>query len=241
MPSRYFPKTQTVDDILKRIEFSGAVAHEVFRTIPILEVRKKCLEVMHRLSWSYDLYEMEWDLRAMVESNDPLAQDYLFFYIDIMRYDRDQARRAAAFVLEVVEPFPRRASLRSRLMRNLIAYREENYQFISLFLLSEVNSFLFTISKDGGQRYSEEDWYRLTRALGLLTKHGDHRGVIGMVRDIAERIADPKMGPLFAGTGPDLQRYLLVQHRAYIREALRQLKVAQATEAEAAKLRREEG
>ena len=226
MPDQKIAKTCTLRDILKSVEFSSYAAYQTFREIPIMEVRRACLETMSHLSWLRDgmLDKVEQDLRTMADQSDPLLEDYLSAYIRAMK-----DHRRAATLVETIPRLARRS--RSRLMRRLIIWDEESYPIIREFLRSEVTAFLEEIYEHPETSWYEEDhWYCLTRALGILTPRGDY-AILDTVRDIARRLDTEKVHPLFAGGDSDNGPFLLVQHRAYIHEVLRQLEFAKAAAA----------
>jgi hypothetical protein len=223
MPNQKIAKTCTPEDILRLVAFSGSAAYQTFRTIPIMGVRKACLETMSRFSWFREsmVDEVEQDLRTMAEKRDSLLEDYLSAYIRAIK----DHQRAATF-LETVPHLARRS--RSRLMRRLMTWDEESYPIIREFLRSEVTAFREKVYKHPEKSwYDGEDWYCLTRALGILTPRGDY-AILDTVRDIARRLDTEKVRPLFSWGDSDNGPFLLIQHRAYIHELLRQLEFAKA-------------
>jgi hypothetical protein len=224
--------TRTVASMLKDIEFKGGnEAYETFRRCPIPEVRKACLRVMSHHSWMTNAGEVEQDLSSL-PADDLVWEEFLHEYARSM-WSRG-ADRAIPFVIKVCPKKP----LRSRVVRNFLLYHKEHYPLVRGFLREEVQAFLDTISKQNW--YDQDDWYCLSRALTVLTEYADYP-CLTHLRLIARRLGESKMRPAFSGTGPGDQRFLLVQHRAYVHEAVRQLAHAEAAAREAEQLSAEEG
>jgi len=216
------PLTRDRAQLFKEIEFNGRRAYYVFRTVPDLEIRKQCLDVMrHHTPWlNAGNVGIEGDIRTLAAAGDPLWEEFLFLYVYFIKGSPAGATRAAKLVLEVCPKG--KESARSKLMRSILPYNEkQNFPYIREFLRSEVDAFLATVTSVS-PFYEERDWYRLTRALGVLIEQGD-AVTLGQVRHIAEALRDHRIRLVFS-VNERAERFLLVQHRAYIAEALRQLK-----------------
>jgi len=221
-------RTMDMDGIRKAVDFNGPLAYEIFRTNPLPEVREVCLKSM-RLNhgicgWltTANQEQVKQDITALAEHDDPFWEQLLSLYVWLIKETSCGAQQAVNLILKVCPAHKR--NVRSKMLRAILPYREEvNFPLISALLQEDVYDFRAAITTPDRPWYDDKLWYCFTRAIGTLIKY-NHITCLPSLVDIHHAICKPNVSLRFMSTNKTTDRYLLVQHRAYVTEALAQMR-----------------